>query len=295
MNYGIDEGHCLSGCDTGARSIVIEEVKNREIGAILRARIAQSGNVVTNCTINTATDTNASLSGRVSLANNAKVDAYVSIHLNAGGGEGVEILIHARGGKAEILANGVLAEMVKLGYKNRGVRVAKEYLGYNLFVLARTQAPAILIECGFVDSQADCNLFNAEKIGNAIANGLGVAQVVAPVPVKVSPVVSKPIIKPFAKGVLNKDLQIGLNSLGEGLVVDGIIGARSVQACYRHVIISGQRNLLVKWLQEFLCIENDGVYLGETANAIKNYQNKVGCIPDGIVGQVTYGKILGIK
>ena len=183
--YGIDEGHCLRGADTGARDIFVEELKTREIGKIVISDLETLNNAVINCTVDSANSLNDSLQQRVDKANNANVDGYVSIHLNASpGGRGVEIYIHARGGKAEDNANKVLAELVKLGYVNRGVKVAKEALGYNLFVLARTKAPAILIECGFVDSQEDCNRYNANNIAKAIVRGL-TGQEVKPVVAKV--------------------------------------------------------------------------------------------------------------
>jgi len=187
--YGIDEGHCLRGADTGARDIFVEELKTREIGKIVISDLETLNNTVVNCTVDSANSLNDSLQQRVDKANNANVDGYVSIHLNATpGGKGVEIYIHARGGKAEDNANKVLAELVKLGYVNRGVKVAKESLGYNLFVLARTKAPAILIECGFVDSQEDCNRYNANNIAKAIVRGL-TGQEVKPV---VKPIVAAP-------------------------------------------------------------------------------------------------------
>jgi N-acetylmuramoyl-L-alanine amidase len=64
------------------------------------------------------------------------------------------------------IAGPVLDEIVKLGFKNRGIKNTA------FFVIKHTSMPAILIECCFVDSQADINLFDAEKMAEAIAIGL---------------------------------------------------------------------------------------------------------------------------
>jgi N-acetylmuramoyl-L-alanine amidase len=52
-----------------------------------------------------------------------------------------------------------------LGIPNRGVNVM------NLIVLNKTDCPAILVECCFVDS-SDADKYNADKIAKAIAEGI---------------------------------------------------------------------------------------------------------------------------
>lgn len=172
MNFGIDMGHCLSGPDTGAQAIVVEQIKDREIGKLVIAKLRSLGHTVTDCTVDTAASLDDSLARRVIAANNAHVDRFVSIHLNSGGGQGVEVYINQRGGTSEQVANSVQNALVNLGYHNRGVKVALDALGYNLYVLKNTNAPAILVECGFVDSQVDCALYNANKLADAIVFGL---------------------------------------------------------------------------------------------------------------------------
>lgn len=89
---------------------------------------------------------------RVVIANNSKCDLFVSVHNNAGGGTGSEVLIIGVGGNAEIAAKKVLPYLVKAGaWANRGVRVQSVY------VLKNTDAPAILTESGFVDSVSDAD------------------------------------------------------------------------------------------------------------------------------------------
>ncbi|WAB24098.1 N-acetylmuramoyl-L-alanine amidase [Clostridium phage A2] len=173
--WGIDMGHTLSGADTGASGIVTEQIEDRKIGKALISDLESVGDRVVNCTTDSASSLDASLAHRYNTANNAGVDGFVSLHLNSSkdpSAHGVEVLIHARGGEAEQMAKRVLVELAKLGYYNRGIRVAREYLGYDLAVLKYTNAPAILVECGFVSSQKDCNLLNPSAIAAAICKGL---------------------------------------------------------------------------------------------------------------------------
>ena len=99
-------------------------------------------------------------------ANNWGADLYVEIHLNAGGGRGSEVEISGFGGKAEQYANRISSNVANaLGIPNRGVHKM------NLIVLNRTNMPAVLVECCFVDSN-DANVYNANKIAKAIAEGI---------------------------------------------------------------------------------------------------------------------------
>ena len=60
---------------------------------------------------------------RVAIAEKNKVDLFVAIHINAGGGTGEEILIVGKGGRAEIAANKVLPFLISAGgWGNRGVK-----------------------------------------------------------------------------------------------------------------------------------------------------------------------------
>jgi N-acetylmuramoyl-L-alanine amidase len=171
----VDMGHCLSGADTSASGIVVESTKDREIGKLVIQKINSIPDYkAINCTVDSANSVSDSLAQRVNTANNAGCDFYISIHLDSGeeSAHGTTVLIQARGGQAEEVGNKVLNNMVDLGYYNRGVQVAKDYLGYNLYVLKTTNMSAILVECGFCTSQVDCNLFDADKIANAIVKGI---------------------------------------------------------------------------------------------------------------------------
>ena len=92
----------------------------------------------------------------------------ISIHLNSGGGHGAECLICGTGGQAEVYAKKIQRAIVKrTGYTDRGVKVRRE-----LSVLKNTVAPAVLVECCFVDSAADAKRWDPQAMAAAICEGV---------------------------------------------------------------------------------------------------------------------------
>lgn len=106
-------------------------------------------------------------------ANAAGADYFVSFHRNSsntpGSGSGAQVLIFSEGGIKEVLANNIQNNLVGLGFNDLGV-VERP----NLVVLKRTKMPAVLIETGFINNEADNEKFDAQfdAIANAIANGI---------------------------------------------------------------------------------------------------------------------------
>ncbi len=106
------------------------------------------------------------------IGNNSGADYFLSIHRNAtaapGGASGIETLVYQKGGEAERLAENINQGLAGVGFKDRGITERP-----NLVVLRRTQMPAVLVEAGFIDSQADNERFDRdfEQIAQAIADG----------------------------------------------------------------------------------------------------------------------------
>lgn len=112
-------------------------------------------------------DNTVSLSERSNMDLRGSYDYFVSIHRNAYEPEqakGVETHIYSSGGKANQLASKVNAELVAVGFINRGVKVS------NFHVLRETKSSAILIECGFIDNSGDNSIFDNQY--NAIVNAI---------------------------------------------------------------------------------------------------------------------------
>lgn len=171
MKIGIDMGHTVSGPDYGSVGILKESECTRQIGNHLKQILSSLQQEIIDCTVDMANSVEESLAKRVAIANAYNLDLFISIHLNFGGGQGVETYIVAYGGKAAEFADKVQNKLAGLGYVNRGIKLA------DFYVLKNTIAPAILVECGFVDSKEDSSKYNAYNIAKAIAEGVTGQQV----------------------------------------------------------------------------------------------------------------------
>jgi N-acetylmuramoyl-L-alanine amidase len=166
MKFGIDMGHNCPPHDIGASGVRQEDVVIKEVGTRLIAKLGAAGHSVINCTPTSAVSVNDSLRKRANKANSNNVDIFVSIHFNAFNTKAMGAEVYGISQTSQAIAKSVLTEIVKLGFKNRGVKNTR------FSVLVNTSMPAILIECCFVDSQADMALFDAEKMAEAIKVGL---------------------------------------------------------------------------------------------------------------------------
>lgn len=163
MKFGINCGHTVAGAGSGAVGIINESAETRAVGNALMSLLKENGHEITNCTIDKAGSQNAYLKEVVNLANNKTLDYFISIHFNAGGGQGVEVYTYK--GKQFADALEVCANISSLGFKNRGVKD-----GTGLYVVNKTKAKAMIIECCFVDTE-DANKYKqlgAKKVAEAI-------------------------------------------------------------------------------------------------------------------------------
>lgn len=122
-------------------------------------------------------DENDALSEEIRECNAYSPDLAVDIHCNAGGGDGAEVFHHYGGGKSKTLAENILAEVVKVGQNSRGAKVRKNSSGKDYYGFIReTTAPAVIVECAFVDNAQDLEILATEgdrqKVGQAIAKGI---------------------------------------------------------------------------------------------------------------------------
>ena len=166
MKIAIDLGH---GCgqDRGAVGAIKEETIINEVGIKVVEKLKAAGHDVIQVRPSGNLDVSQSLAYRVNLANSNNTDLYVSIHANAGRGQGCEVYTYQ--GKEVTEARRVLNNICSLGFKNRGIKKA------NLYVINNTKMTAMLIEVCFVDTHSDVNLYNsigADKISTAIVNGI---------------------------------------------------------------------------------------------------------------------------
>jgi N-acetylmuramoyl-L-alanine amidase len=166
MKYAIDLGHNV-GADGGAVGIHRENDLIMQVGEKVIYRLRNTGHQVVECKPTWASSVNDSLNRRVRTANTSGADVAVSIHFNAfsdSRANGTEVF--AISSKGQHYAKKVVNNIAALGFTNRGVKHRPFYF------LRATSMPAILVECCFCTSQRDMNLFNADKMAAAIANGL---------------------------------------------------------------------------------------------------------------------------
>lgn len=110
---------------------------------------------------------------KAELANEADVDYFVSIHRNSFPEDnvvsGVESLVYDLSGVKYEMARNINAQLETVGFVDLGVKARP-----NLIVLRRTEMPAVLVEAGFINSDTDNMLFDAnfQAIAQAIADGI---------------------------------------------------------------------------------------------------------------------------
>lgn len=100
---------------------------------------------------------------------------YVSIHANAGGGTGSEIWVHSKSIPNTVnLAKSTLGALcTSTAQTNRGVKYG--YVtnpNYNFHVNRETDMVSMLVECGFMDSIADCYKLLDDKFREKCAVGI---------------------------------------------------------------------------------------------------------------------------
>ena len=167
MKIALDYGHCLNGADTGSIGNGYKEQEcTREIGKLAKMKLEVLGHAVIVVSPESAGSVNESLNTRV---NNCPNDAelFVSIHLNSGGGTGVEVYTY--GAKELGSVRRVLGNITSIGFKDRGIKD-----GSSLYVIRATSCDSMLIELCFIDNYYDMVKYaaNKENLAGAIANGI---------------------------------------------------------------------------------------------------------------------------
>ena len=181
MIIGVDKGHTVqNGGVCGACGLLKESVENRPVGNKVIEKLRILGHTVIDCSCDYSKDRNEQLAAIVKKANAQKLDLFLSLHLNAGGGTGAEVYTTNTSGAKSEAKKLIDTYCNRTGFKNRGHKYAEFY------VLRHTVAPAMLIEMAFVDTEADYKKWNdlgAELIANAIVEGI-TGQVVQEKPVE---------------------------------------------------------------------------------------------------------------
>ena len=158
----IDIGH--QSCDSGAVANGFREVDlNISIAKYATQELVRHGLTVKN--------TSGSLANRCNLEKQFRPEYFVSIHNNAGKGDGTEVFSLSTKGKGREIASSILNQITKVDKLNnsRGLKTS------GFYVFKNTISPACLIECAFIDSsdvQAVDEEHERKAFGIAIAHGI---------------------------------------------------------------------------------------------------------------------------
>lgn len=297
MKINVHGGHSLK-C-RGASGLLDEVNEDRKVKNKVIELLRANGHTVYDCTDDVGATQNANLRNIVNKCNAHKVDLDVSIHLNAGGGTGTEVYVYSDSSKAKDEAERIVKNISNtLGIRNRGVKTSTK-----LYVLRKTNSPALLVECCFVDNAIDKAKWSVDKCAKAIVEGVlnatvdNVTHTEAPKPTPTpTPTPNNNTTKLNYDGWVAR-LQTELNNqFHKGLNVDGLRGPKTLGACV--TVKRGAKGNITRLIQERLNsvgfrLSTDGIFGAETENAVKVFQRNRGLSAvDGIVGNNTWEWLL---
>lgn len=161
----IIKGH--GGSDVGAVSgNLIEKTMNSITATAMYNYLKSQG-----FTAVTLDNENTDVDQEVILANSGSYDIVISVHYNAGCGDGFECFYHSSNSKAKNLCLAIETQIKAIGQNSRGVKLGDEYK-----IIRKVTPMSIILEGGFIDNATDRQLFDTqseqEKVGIAYAKGV---------------------------------------------------------------------------------------------------------------------------
>ena len=217
-------------------------------------------------------------------ANGWDADLFVSIHFNAGGGDGWECFVYSESRRSL----GAIFEkyIQEIGQNSRGVKLRP-----GLAVLSQTHMPAILNEGAFVDNLKDIQDWNDDgelkKLGEAYAKAA--AEFLG--------------LKKKAEGYSHEQFVWELQA-AIGAKVDGKAGPETLSKTPTLSRWWNRKHKAVKPVQKWLYAlgytevgNADGVAGAKFAAAVKAFQTDNGCTKDGelTAKKKTWRKLLGME
>ena len=175
----IDQGHNPRSPNTGAEGNgYTEQDITYAVGQSLATLLRNNGNFEVRLSRPTAdtqlgTSNASSLRVRVNDANSWGADYFISVHTNASvssSASGGESLVYTIPSAAAELGEDIASNLSEAtGLPNRGVKVRP-----GLYVLRRTNMPAVLVEIGFISNPYDASLManNPQLFARGIYNGI---------------------------------------------------------------------------------------------------------------------------
>ncbi len=171
----IGVGH--GGTDPGAVANGLKEANlNLQMALELQRQLERHG---VNTAISRTKDENDPLSEEIAEANAYRPDLAIDVHNNAGGGDGLEVLVQTNKYKEQsrAAAQAIEAATIAIGQNSRGIKTKlnsskTDYFGF----LRQVNAPAVIVEGAFVDNKNDAaqvdELHEQKAFGKAYAKGI---------------------------------------------------------------------------------------------------------------------------
>lgn len=169
MRIAVNAGHTKAA--PGAVGYLNEVEANRPLAAALIAELRARGHEVVDVTSPDNLDQNNDLYMQCAAANQSGAELAVTVHFNAGGGNGPEVW-YWQGNKSGAVYASKVSEAIAeaIGRPNRGAKTGTPY-----YFLKHTHATGLIIETCFVDTLEDAQAYNAAgpaKVAAAIADAI---------------------------------------------------------------------------------------------------------------------------
>ncbi len=266
-------GH--GGSDSGAVGNGFKEKDlTLSIGKYCNERLKQYG---IETKISRTTDCDSSINSKVAASNAFNADVCMDIHINAGGGDGSEVYYSHTSANGKKLAQAIVDATVKIGQNTRGIKTKLDSDGTDYFGMIRmTDAPAVLVECAFIDNANDIKIINTEAkrkvFGYAIADGvakyLGVTSTVTD---KTTTTTTTTIDAPS---------DIGGNDMTRGYFQKG--DANEGVYAYKQLLIMLKKKGIISQ-----GVDNNEIFGAGTTEATKQVQRAAKITVDGLAGAQT--------
>lgn len=258
-------GH--GGYDSGAVGNGFKEKDlTLSIGKYCNERLKQYG---IETKISRTTDCDSSIKSKVAASNAFNADVCMDIHINSGGGDGSEVYYSHVSPNGKKLAQSIVDATLAIRQNTRGIKVRLDKDGTDYYGMIReTDAPAVLVECAFIDNATDIQIINTEAkrkaFGYAIADGvakyLGVKM----------PSTSKPTTATvkFEAPNLKDYLKEGDRNL-------------AVYSYKQHLALLEKKGIIAQG------VDNNEIFGAGTRTATKQVQRAAGITVDGLAGPQT--------
>ena len=243
-------------------------------------------------------NTDIPLKQRTDKANAFGADFYLSLHhnagINGGIGGGIETYTYIKASKEssdwqDDLYSALIRYTNLKGNRSNGKRQK------NLHEVRESKMPAVLVECGFMDSVTDVPIILSDEFAENVANAC------SEVIVKRAGLKKKASQIPAPKNNAVLEWQNAAIADGFGFPKYGADGkwGNECEAVAKQAICKKRDTYkfinLTKIVQRAVGTTADGKFGNNTKNAVIAFQKINGLAADGCVGIETWKKILGVK